>query len=132
MPLTSAVIKQGSTAITMTGGTDTTFTPDGEVIANGVHVSVAAQPFITRDHVLFKNRNARLMGDGTYTKSNRESKYVSPIVLASGKTAFNTGKLILEIHPESSDAEILDLCMVMAQIAAGTSTLTFQKTGSLA
>lgn len=133
MALSSCVIKLGSTAITMTGGTDNTFTPDGDIVSGGIHVAAAGQTsFITRDHILFKNRNARLQGDGTYTKSNRESVFVSPIVLASGKTAFNRGKLVLEIHPESTAAEILDICMVMAQVAAGASTIEFQKTGNLA
>lgn len=133
MALHNCVIKLGATAITMTGGTDNTFTPDGDIVQGGVHVGAMAQTnFIIRDHILFKNRNARLQGDGTYTKSTRETLFVSPIVLASGKTAFNRGKLVLEIHPESTAAEVLDLCMVMAQLAGSTSTIEFQKNGNLA
>lgn len=133
MGLQSLVVKQNATAITPTGGTDVTFTPDGQTVPNGLHVADAAQAdFRIRRNITFRNRPPALQPDGTYSKAKLVISYSQPKLLASGKTTFNVRRLEIETHPETTAAEQAELDFVIAQLAGSTGTASFRATGSLA
>jgi hypothetical protein len=132
MTLASCIVKTGSTAMTPTGGSDQTFTPDGQTVANGVHVHDAAQAdFRVRDNITFKNKNPTLNGDGTYSKAKRSALLVMPRLLASGLVVFNLARLELEVHPEMVAAVELDLRMKAAQLFGDTDLTLFWSTGTV-
>lgn len=133
MSVQNAVVKSGSTAMTPTGGTDVTFTPDGLSVANGVHIADAAQAdFRIRRNITLKNKVPTLLADGTYSKDKKSVTLVCPKILTSGKTVFNLIRIEREVHPESTAAEALDLCMIGAQLLSDTDFTSFWSSGSLA
>lgn len=132
MSLTNAVLKAGATSLAVTGGSDITFGPDGQAVANGLHVSVAADTdFRTRRNITFKNKVPTLQSDGTYTKAKRSATYVRPKLLASGKTSFDLVRIEVESHPESTVAENLDFTMVGAQLLSDADFAAFWASGNL-
>lgn len=133
MPLSSVVIKSGATAMTPTGGTDQTFTPDGQKVDNGIHTADAAQAdFRIRDNITWKSKQPTLAADGTYSKSKRSVVLVKPRLLASGKTTFPLIRIEVEAHPEVIAAVELDLRMEGAQILTNAGTSSFWTTGNQA
>lgn len=133
MPIQSAVVKAGSTAMTPTGGSDVTFTPDGVSVPNGIHVADAAQTdFRIRRNMTIKNKIPTLNGNGVYSKDKKSITFVAPKLLASGETVFNLIRIEREVHPESSAAEALDLCMIGAQLLSDTDFSAFWSSGSMA
>lgn len=132
MALSSAIVKTGSTAMTPTGGSDQTFTPDGQTVPNGIHVADAAQAdFRIRDNIAFKSRVPSLQNDGTYTKSKRSVTLVLPRFLSSGKVVFNIARLDIEVHPEMSATVELDLRMKAAQLLSNPNFSAFWVSGSI-
>lgn len=132
MPISTAVVKSGATAMTPTGGSDVTFTPDGVTVVNGIHVADAAQTdFRIRRGITVRNKVPTLLPDGTYSKDKKSVTLVAPKILASGKTVFNLIRIEREVHPESTAAEALDLTMVGAQLLADTDFTAFWSSGSL-
>lgn len=133
MPLQSAIVKTGATAMTPTGGSDVTFTPDGQTVANGLHLSNAAETdFRIRANMTIKNKVPTINGDGGYSKDRKSVTYVRPKLLADGSTTFNLIRIEREIHPESTAAEALDFSMVGAQILTDADFAAFWASGSLA
>lgn len=133
MPLSSAIVKTGATAMTPTGGSDKTFTPDGQVVPGGIHLADAAQAdFRVRDNIALKSKVPTLLGDGTYSKAKRSVTIVMPRLLASGKTVFNLARLEVEVHPEMTAALELDLRMIASQVLADTDFSSYWTAGSLA
>lgn len=133
MPIQGAIVKSGSTAMTPTGGSDQTFTPDGVSVPNGIHVADAAQTdYRIRRNITVKNKVPTLLADGTYSKDKKSVTLVAPKILASGKTVFNLIRIEREVHPESTAAEALDLVMVGAQLCADTDFAAFWSSGSIA
>lgn len=133
MAIQNAVVKSGSTAMTPTGGSDVTFTPDGLSVANGIHVADAAQTdYRIRRNMTLKNKVPTLLADGSYSKDKKSVTLVAPKILASGKTVFNLIRLEREVHPESTAAEALDLCMIGAQLLSDSDFTAFWSSGSLA
>lgn len=133
MAIQNAVVKSGSTAMTPTGGSDVTFTPDGLSVANGIHVADAAQTdYRIRRNMTLKNKVPTLLADGSYSKDKKSVTLVVPKILASGKTVFNLIRLEREVHPESTAAEALDLCMIGAQLLSDSDFTAFWSSGSLA
>lgn len=132
MGLTSVVIKSGASAMAPTGGTDETFTPDGQTVANGLHVIDAnVADFRIRPHGTFKYKAPTLM-NGKYSKAKNNAVLVQPVILASGETVFNVGRLEFEIHPETSVADALNLRFRTLQMGSAASTASFWATGSTA
>jgi hypothetical protein len=110
-----------------------TFTPDGVSVANGIHLSNAAQAdFRIRENMTIKYKPPALAGDGSYTKGKWSITYVEPKILTSGATVFNLVRIEREVHPESSAAEALNLLMVGGQLMADADFAAFWAAGSLA
>ena len=132
MPLQDMQLLTGASASVPTGGTAMIFEEDGVDVKNGVHLHVpAVTDFRVRPNVTFKNRNPSLLGDGTYSKGKRTISFVIPKELASGLVVFNLIRMEVEIHPETTAAEVLDLCLLGSQLLSDTDTQTFLGTGSL-
>lgn len=133
MSLTNAIVKAGATGLTTTGGTDISLTPDGQTVANGVHLAVAADTdFRTRRNMTIKNKVPALSPDGTYSKEKKTVTFVAPKILADGSTVFNLIRIEREVHPESTAAEAFELSMVGAQILSDADFTSFWASGSLA
>lgn len=133
MSLQNAIVKAGASALTPTGGSDLTLTPDGVSVPNGIHLADASQAdFRIRKNLTVKSKTPSLLTDGTYTKDKKTMTFVQPKILASGKTVFNLIRIEREVHPESTAAEALDLSMIGGQLLTDADFATFWSAGSLA
>lgn len=133
MAVQNSTIKAGATSLTVTGGTDISYTPDGVVVEGGVHVANAAQSdFRIRENITLKNKQPALQPDGSYSKAKRSLVAVFPMIVASGKTVFNLVRIELEVHPEASAAQSLNIQLQGAQMLSDTDFSSFWSTGSIA
>jgi hypothetical protein len=133
MPLQSAVVKRGATSASVVGGSDVTFTPDGQAVGNGIHIADSSQTdFRIRQNMTIKNKVPTLLGDGTYSKDRKTISIVAPKILADGTTVFNLIRIEREVHPESTAAEAFELLMLAAQAVSDSDFLSFWSSGSLA
>lgn len=133
MALTSAVIKDGATALTVVGGSDMTFTPDGTIVSGGIHLANAAQTdFRVRENMICRVKMPTLLSDGTYSKCKTSVTYLEPMLLVSGKTTFNLIRIEREVHPEAVAAVGTNLNMMAGQILSDSDFLNFWVAGSLA
>lgn len=132
MSINGISLQKGATGITVTAGTATVFTDDGLDVKGGIHVvDSTATNFITRPHMTFKNKPAALQSDGTWSKGKRDINLTTPIVLASGKTAFPVFRGTFEIHPEMTAAQILELRMLACQMIMDAELNDFYSYGSV-
>lgn len=123
---------KGATGITVTAGTSAVYTDDGLEVKNGIHVvDSTASSFITRPHATFKNRGAQLLPDGTYSKGRRDFNITTPIVLASGAVSFPVFRGTMELHPEMSAAQILELKMLACQCIMDSELVDYFSYGSV-
>jgi len=132
MSLQNAIVKAGATGLTVVGGADASFSPDGLTVSNGLHLSVAADAdFRIRRNMTAKVKLPTLAADGTYSKDKKSITIVAPKILANGKTVFNLIRIEREIHPESTAAEAFELNMLGGQVLSDADFLTFWSGGSL-
>jgi hypothetical protein len=132
MSVNNITLKEGATAIAVTGGTNVVFTPDGEEVKNGVHVQDAAEFDVRiRRSMTMVNKKAALQPDGDFSKSRRKVTKIFPKVLASGKTVYPLVRYEIESHPEQTEAEVDDMLFISAQIPRSADLLPFFKTGNL-
>lgn len=132
MGLQSAVISAGAT-LSSTGGTDTTLTPDGQTVPNGLHlIDASVTDFRIRPGLTAKYRAPTLDGSGLYSKDKKTLVYVEPVILASGKTTFCVVRIEREIHPEVSAAVALDILLKGSQMCFRADFTNFWTSGSLA
>lgn len=133
MPIQSAVVKTGATGLTVVGGSDMSFSPDGVSVPNGIHVSVAADTdFRVRRNCTVKQKLPTLISGGGYSKDKKTITFVAPKILADGSTVFNLIRIEREVHPESSAAEALELNLIGGQALADADFASFWAGGSLA
>jgi RNA-binding protein YlmH len=133
MPISGLTIKQDATSLTVVGGTDISYTEDGVEVTNGKHVSdVSEADFTIRPNITVRNRNPSLLASGQYSKAKRSITIVIPKKLADDSTSFNLVRMEIEIHPESTAAEVLDLVLQAAQLLSQTDTENFINYGSIA
>lgn len=133
MPVQSAVVKSGATAMTPTGGSDLTLTPTGLTVANGIQIANAAQTdFRIRQNCVLKVKQPTINGLGVYSKDKKSVTFVAPKILASGSTVFNLIRIEREVHPESTAAEMTELNMIGAQLLSDSDFTNFWQGGSLA
>lgn len=125
-------LKKGATGISVTAGTDAVWTDDGLDVKNGIHVvDSTSTNFITRPHATFKNRPAQLQPDGTWSKGKRDFNVTTPIVLASGATSFPVFRGGMELHPEMTAAQILELKMLACQMIMDAELDAYYTYGSI-
>lgn len=115
-----------------TGGTAKVFADDGVTVPNGLHVSVpATADFRVREHATFRYSPPALQADGSYTRQNNRVSLTVPKALASGKYVNNTVRIEVDVHPESTATEALDLRKMAAQLLFDSDTDNFWTAGSL-
>lgn len=116
MPLNGITLLKGTTGMTPVGGTATVYNTDSADVKNGIHVVDNTEAnFLLRPHLTFKNKPHSPQADGSYSKGVRNTIYTQPKILASTKITYNVGRVTLEIHPESTAAEIAELRRMTAQ-----------------
>lgn len=131
MPLKTMGLATGAT-VTTTGGTALTFAADGLSVANGVHVIAPADVYNVRRQVTFKFRSPTVDAkSGQWSKGKKTATFVQPVVLASGEIVFNTLRVELETHPETSDATCTDYLKIGAQLLTDSDTANFWAYGAL-
>lgn len=118
MSVDNLALNEGGTFNAPTGGSTTTFNPNGETVANGVvsHNDSEAD-FYAREKLYAVTRQPAVGSDGEYTKMKNSLRIVRPSTLASGKVVYNLIRIELEVHPEDGSAEAQNL------ISLGTSAL---------
>lgn len=132
MAIKGSIVKSGASGMTVTGGTDKTFTDDGQVVTRGIHVHDAAQAdFRYRDNAIFQNKQPSVNPDGTYGKARRSVAIYLPRALASGKTTVNLVRIEVEVHPEMSAAVELEARLLAAQLLTDADYTSFWTAGSL-
>jgi len=132
MPLNGAIVKKDASGITVTAGTDQTFTNDGATIANGVHLVDAGQAdYRIRRSLTFKVKQPTYGAVSGYSKDRKGVTLTSPKILTDGTTVFNLIRIEREIHPESTAAEMADLNRVGAQLLSDADFDSFWSVGSL-
>jgi hypothetical protein len=131
MTLKAMSINIGGT-LANTGGTAKVFADDGVTIPNGVHLTVpATADFRVRESASFRYRPAALQADGTYSRQNNTVSMTVPKLLASGKYVNNVIRITMDVHPESTATEALDLRKLAAQTLFDSDTDNFWTAGSL-
>lgn len=133
MPIHGMTLLSGATN-SAAGGTSKTFSVDGLQVKSGVHVAdLSVTDFRLRPGITFKSRMPSKRVDGTYQKGKFAAALVIPKLLADGKTVeYPLGRIELEPHAESTEAEILAILCYLAQMCFDADTVSFFKTGSLA
>lgn len=132
MSVDNCTFKQNATGMSVTGGTDITFTETGSDVANGILVVNASQAdFRIRESITFRNRNPTKDRAGVWSKAKRSSLILVPLLLASGDVAYNLGRVDFEIHPETTAAAIANLRYLTSQLTSSAEVSNFLTAGSL-
>lgn len=120
-------------SISVSGGTALAFAEDGVAIAGGVHLIVPSDSnYKTRRMVTAKSRPPSYDAKtATWSKDKKSISLVLPIVLADGRTVFNTVRVEREVHPDLAAADAAELNKLAAQLLADADTADFWATGSL-
>lgn len=133
MSLNGSIIKKDATGITVTAGTDQTFTADGVAIANGLHLVDAAQTdFRIRRNITAKVKQPAYDSvNKSFSKDKKSVTLVQPKILVNGTVVYNLVRIEREVHPESTSAEALDLNRCGAQLLCDSDYDAFWSVGSL-
>jgi hypothetical protein len=133
MSIANMSLLKDATAGSVTGGTAMALSSDGVEVKNGVHLADAGEPnFLIRTNMSLRTRNPARQSDGTYTKGKRWYTIITPKIIADGTTVFNLSRHEIEIHPETTDAEIDNILYLAAQVFTDADLTSFHKNGSLA
>lgn len=133
MSIENMSLLKDATAGSVTGGTAMALSSDGVEVKNGKHLADSGESnFLIRTNMTLRTRNPVRQADGTYTKGKRWVTVVSPKILADGTTTFNLSRHEIEIHPETTDAEISNMLFLGAQVFTDSDLTSFHKIGSLA
>lgn len=133
MPINGAVLKTGATSMSVTGGTDITFTENGVDIPNGVSVADASATDLRIQKQIIISRRAPSYNatTGEWTKEKIYVTVKKPKILASGKMSFDVARFTREVHPENTAAEKLELSLLTAQVMTDGDFAGLFSTGSL-
>jgi hypothetical protein len=119
-------------SISVTGGTDQSFTDDGQTVPGGAHYVVpAVDDFNVRPQLTAKYRAPQLGSDRKYGKDKKSLSYVQPMKLEDGTIVFNTLRIEREVHPDMEAADVLSMNSIGAQLLSDTDTADFWAAGSL-
>lgn len=134
MSVKNATLLAGATGVTITGGTSKQWTLGGQTVrGNGVQiVDTTATDYRTRPHATLRSSEAVYNKAGICTeKAIRRASITRPKLLADGVSIdFPNGEVIMKIHPEMLDAEILEIKLHMVQTIMDPDFDNFWKFGS--
>lgn len=133
MALSNAILKNGATLGT-TGGTDMAYTPTGSQIPNGVElVDTVTSDARVRRKITCSSRMSQYDASlAVWSKDKRDIRVVHPKILANGDVSFRLIRIIIEEHPEASEAERAALEADAAQVLFDSDFTNFRRQGSLA
>lgn len=132
MPINGATLLEGATCAA-TGGTSKTYAANGAVVKNGVQIiDTSVTDARVRPSVSVSSRMATLQTNGKWSYERREILCVRPKILADGSIGFNSVRVLVNFHPESSAAEIDELYDMGAQPLFDADFATFRTIGTLA
>lgn len=131
MSVKNATLLEGPT-ISITAGTSKVWTVGGQRVVNGIQiVDTTATDYRTRPHCSLRSSEAVFDKTGLCTvKAIRRASMTRPKILASGAVEFPNLEIVLKRHPESTDAEILELKKAACQLLLDTDFDNFWKLGS--
>lgn len=132
MAISTSSILNGPT-IAISGGTAKTLTLT-ETKKNGAVVCVdtsITDPRIVPKYT-YESAQHQMLSDGSFTKARRQVQVTRPKILTSGKIDFPTGEVMMKLHPEMSDAEILSMKQDMVQLILDPEYDNFWKFGTKA
>lgn len=130
MPIKGATVLTGST-ISAAGGTSSTLSLTGAEIKHGLQVAdMSVSDYRVRPFVNFKQKQPQLLNN-VYSKARNEAMAVFPKITAAGNVVFPLARVILEPHPEQTDAEVVKMLQWAAQLGFDADFVSFFKYGSL-
>lgn len=132
MPLNNSVIKKNATAITITGGTDQTFTSNQKPVPNGIFlIDVGETDARVRSHITASVKDGVYTPNVGWTGSMHKVHLIIPQLLTSGEMFFNTWRLERKVHPELAAASAIGGNIAMAQLLANAGYANFWNFGNL-
>lgn len=131
MPIKGAVIKKTGT-LSVTGGTDITYSEDTPVNGATAVVNAAGTDFRTRETMTFRARRPSYDAKAkVYSKDKKSVVIQFPKILANGETVLNLVRIEREVHPESTAAEAAELNIQAAQVLFDTDYTNFWSAGAM-
>lgn len=131
----SIVLKKGVTAVTVTGGTDQTFTTDGsDQSATQNYVDFSVSDFRLRPKITLRRRYPVRASDGTWSKGKRYYSLTIPVVVTENGVEvirYEVVRAETEFYSDKTGAEMKSVVAVMAQLMTSDSTSAFQTVGQL-
>lgn len=127
MTIENASLNVGATSVSPTGGTATSFTVQGSDSTSAKMFLDGAASFAATTRVQLFTRDPKVNAsapDG-YTQKRSTYRLLRPKALASGSITVNSGTIDLGVSVESTDAEILDLQLSLAQALADAALAEF-------
>lgn len=129
----ASTIKEGATAVAATGGTDVT------LVSLGIQGNTNTLAFSTdtnlasRRTVAFsvKPTSVNANSPGGQTMCRNAIVFKQPKTLADGSKAVNSVEINVNFHPETTAAEIEQMCETNAQLLGTSAFMSFQKDQNL-
>lgn len=130
MSLQNATVKKTAT-ISQTGGTDQTFCSTARAVKDGVHiVDVNASDALLAEHMYATSKEA-VADKGGFGLARRTCRLVRPMKDAGGTVRYNSVEISLNVHPETTTANLLALLNDGLQMGIDTDFSNLWKIGSL-
>lgn len=130
MPIKGSTILSGAT-ISASGGTSSTLTLTGAEVKHGLQVAdMSVTDYRLRPFVNFKQKQPAL-SNNVYSKARNEAVAVFPKLTANGNLVFPLARIILEPHPEQTEAEVAKMLAWGSQLGFDSDFANFFKYGSL-
>lgn len=113
----SITLLDGGTSSTA-GGANQEFDRSSTPVNNGYeYTDVAEADFFARQKVILVSRMPQVQSDGSWSKQKTSCRFVSPITLADGTISYNVTRVEIELHPESTAANLTEHREYAAQLA---------------
>lgn len=129
----ATTIKEGATTVAASGGTDVTLVSLGIQGNKNPLIFSTDTNLATRRLVEFsvKPTAVNTSSPGGMTLARNSINFKSPKTLASGEKAINTAKVEISYHPETTQAEVEQLCETLAQFIGASAFMAFHKDQNL-
>lgn len=133
MSLINITLADSATSIAVTGGTTKTYSPDGQSVSNGVHVSDGSvSDFRLKPHITWKNRNPVRQNDGSYSKGRKDVILTIPVLdTVTNKVEFSTYRFVEEYSTLSTAAARKNGRYLMAQCLFDADAENFHVNGDI-
>lgn len=132
MSVQNATVLVGATT-SFSGGTSRNYVITGKKVVDGVHlVDVAAATGATAKHAYAVSKSAGKRADGEFLLEKRSVRFVNPKLSSQGNYIYPSAEIVLNVYPESTQAEIAELLQLALQGGADTDFASLFSVGSLA